>query len=158
MGFYFLSSVLLARASLPQQFRNGISEAVGGNLEYAFYHHWFDSIFLAAACITLAACCWNRQAITPLPASLALPLACKAVFPLPRPQPSSAMYNCLPSSSSSPFCNYRQFALPHPVLFLGNLPPLALPPNCLVSSPLPFLFLCSVRPPALPTLPSPRPH
>ncbi|KAL1515811.1 hypothetical protein AB1Y20_002427 [Prymnesium parvum] len=60
MGFYFLSSVLLTRASLPSQFRNGISEAVGTNLEYAFYHHWFDSIFLTAACSTLVAFSWHR--------------------------------------------------------------------------------------------------
>ena len=51
MGFYLLSSVLLMRASLPAEFRTGISEAAG-DLEFAFYHHFFDSIFLFAATIT----------------------------------------------------------------------------------------------------------
>lgn len=54
MGFYFLSSVILTRASLPSQYHKGINDAVGGHIEFAFYHHWFDSIFLAAASLTLA--------------------------------------------------------------------------------------------------------
>lgn len=53
MGFYFFSSVLLVRTSLPHKYRVGISEAVG-ELGFAFYHHWFDAIFLAAASLTTA--------------------------------------------------------------------------------------------------------
>ena len=47
MGFYLLSSVLLMRASLPREFRRGIQEAAG-DLEFEFYHHFFDAIFLAS--------------------------------------------------------------------------------------------------------------
>ena len=62
MGFYFLSSVLLMRASLPHEFRKGISEIGLGETEFHFYHHWFDSLFLAAAVITLALLALQRAA------------------------------------------------------------------------------------------------
>tara|TARA_B100000513_G_scaffold154726_2_gene73368 strand:- start:2995 stop:3858 length:864 start_codon:yes stop_codon:yes gene_type:complete len=52
MGFYSLSSLLLVRSSLPAKYRQVISAAVG-ELEVAFYHHWFDAIFLSAALCTL---------------------------------------------------------------------------------------------------------
>ena len=54
MGFYFLSSVLLMRSSLPREFRNGISEAAG-DLEFDFYHHFFDALFLTSATATFTA-------------------------------------------------------------------------------------------------------
>ena len=47
MGFYLLSSVLMMRGSLPLEFRAGISEAAG-DLEFDFYHHFNDAIFLAS--------------------------------------------------------------------------------------------------------------
>lgn len=65
LGFYLISSVLLMRASLPHEFRQGISEAVeigGATLEFDFYHHFFDALFLAAASATLAALLVQRAA------------------------------------------------------------------------------------------------
>ena len=53
MGFYFFSSVLLVRASLPSRHRGGIESAVGG-LGFAFLHHWFDTLFLSSAALTAA--------------------------------------------------------------------------------------------------------
>lgn len=54
MGFYFLSCVLLVRASLPLEYRRGIAEMGLGELEFTFYYHFFDMLFLTAASATLA--------------------------------------------------------------------------------------------------------
>ena len=59
-GFYFLSVVLLVRASLPAAYRRGLSEAGFGGLEWRFYHSWFDLLFLAAASATLAIFAFSR--------------------------------------------------------------------------------------------------
>jgi len=53
MGFYLLSSVLMMRGSLPHEFRQGIHEAARG-LEFEFYYHFFDAIFLASFLIAAA--------------------------------------------------------------------------------------------------------
>jgi hypothetical protein len=53
MGFYFFSAVLLVRASLPLRYRGGIEAAVG-RVEFSFYHHWFDAIFLFSAGVAAA--------------------------------------------------------------------------------------------------------
>ena len=50
---YFVSAVILMRMNMPAAYRVIITDVLG-NLEFSFYHRWFDVIFLASSLISLA--------------------------------------------------------------------------------------------------------
>ncbi|KAI0244403.1 hypothetical protein L0F63_003065 [Massospora cicadina] len=52
MGMYFLSTVLLMRANLPENYRENLA-VVLGNIRFDFYHEWFDIGFLISSLLSI---------------------------------------------------------------------------------------------------------
>jgi len=52
MGMYFISLVILMRMNMPARYREIIGQVLG-DLEFNFYHRWFDVIFLISATFTI---------------------------------------------------------------------------------------------------------
>ena len=50
------------RMNLPLEFRRIVSEVLG-DIEFHFYHHWFDVIFLVSAMISIVAFYLSRKGL-----------------------------------------------------------------------------------------------
>ncbi|KAI8109796.1 hypothetical protein M9434_001075 [Picochlorum sp. BPE23] len=53
LGFYTISTLLLLRRQLPEQYRATVTDAIGGDLEFDSYHRGFHAIFLLTAIVSL---------------------------------------------------------------------------------------------------------
>eukprot|EP00039_Didymoeca_costata_P008329 m.110476 g.110476 ORF g.110476 m.110476 type:complete len:453 (-) comp14039_c3_seq1:67-1425(-) len=59
MGMYFISLVIMMRMNMPEQYRDIIVKVLG-DLEFTFYHRWFDVIFLVSAFSSICSIYFSR--------------------------------------------------------------------------------------------------
>eukprot|EP01104_Vermistella_antarctica_P006053 TRINITY_DN1678_c0_g1_i1.p1 TRINITY_DN1678_c0_g1~~TRINITY_DN1678_c0_g1_i1.p1 ORF type:complete len:466 (+),score=118.22 TRINITY_DN1678_c0_g1_i1:433-1830(+) len=52
MGMYFVSAIILIRMNLPSAYRSMVSDVLG-EINFNFYHRWFDFIFIPSALCTI---------------------------------------------------------------------------------------------------------
>jgi len=52
MGMYFMAMVVLMRMNMPPEYREIITSVLG-DLQFNFYHRWFDVTFLVSASLTM---------------------------------------------------------------------------------------------------------
>ncbi|KAM9943278.1 hypothetical protein ACTFIT_006676 [Dictyostelium discoideum] len=64
MGMYFISSVLMMRTSMPEIYTRFIVTQILGDIEFSFYHRWFDFIFIPSAIITTLALIFMSKSST----------------------------------------------------------------------------------------------
>jgi hypothetical protein len=55
MCCYCVSVLLLLRASVPEEYRKSITQAIGANVRVAFFQSLFDAIFILSACASAVA-------------------------------------------------------------------------------------------------------
>jgi hypothetical protein len=65
MGMYFVSSVLLMRMNLPIEYRQIVTKVLG-DIEFHFYYHWFDLIFVVSATVSFVVLFLSRQSASQL--------------------------------------------------------------------------------------------
>lgn len=53
LGLYGISTLLLLRRSLPEEYRSGLTDAIGGDLEMETYHRGFHVLFLCTSMVSL---------------------------------------------------------------------------------------------------------
>mmetsp|Transcript_2657 Transcript_2657/g.7517 ORF Transcript_2657/g.7517 Transcript_2657/m.7517 type:complete len:279 (+) Transcript_2657:978-1814(+) len=53
MGFYLISSILLLRKNLPTHHREIITDVLGGDLEFPFFHKFFNMVFVVSALLSM---------------------------------------------------------------------------------------------------------
>lgn len=51
MSLYFVATVLLMRINLPEQYRLSITKVLG-NIEFVYFHRWFDRVFIISALVS----------------------------------------------------------------------------------------------------------
>jgi hypothetical protein len=73
LGFYTISTLLLLRRQLPERYRDSVTAAIGGELEFDLYHRAFHALFLVSASISVALF-WSQAARSKAEALDRLPL------------------------------------------------------------------------------------
>ncbi|KAI9030542.1 G protein-coupled receptor 89A [Hyaloraphidium curvatum] len=60
MGMYFSSTVLMMRSTLPPQYRTIITDLLPST-DFAFYHRWFDVLFVISALLSMGFVWFSEQ-------------------------------------------------------------------------------------------------
>ncbi len=63
MGMYFIAFVMLMRLNVRPEYRRTI-DAVLGQLEFSFFHRWFDIIFVISAAVSAATLFLQHTSVT----------------------------------------------------------------------------------------------